>query len=332
MKVSVIIKSLNEEKNITRVIESALQAVEKVGGGEVIIADSLSLDRTIELASTYPVRIVQLVEEADRCCGIGAEIGYRIASGEYLYLIDADMVLDGDFLVAATKLLDNDETIVGVGGLVEEINIVNAEFRGRVGFGADHLQPGEVDRLNGGGLFRKSAIDQLGYLTNRNLHAFEEIELASRLRAHGWRLLRLGITAVKHYGHTDASFLLLYKRWKSRYAWGGGELLRETWRTSYFGSVLRSVRIYRVVAVVLLWWFCIMLTLCLATYYSSDWWLAALGTLFAPFVAAAVRRRSLADGVYAVASLSVYTASIFVGFFASRRGEPTGTIAVRILQ
>ena len=47
--VSVIIKAFNEEKNIVAAIESSLAAVAEMGG-EVILADSHSTDRTVELA------------------------------------------------------------------------------------------------------------------------------------------------------------------------------------------------------------------------------------------------------------------------------------------
>ena len=46
-RVSIIIKALNEEKLIAETIESALRAVSRVGG-EVILADSCSTDRTVE--------------------------------------------------------------------------------------------------------------------------------------------------------------------------------------------------------------------------------------------------------------------------------------------
>ena len=49
-RVSVIIKALNEERRIEATVESALRAVATVGG-EVILADSCSSDRTVELAS-----------------------------------------------------------------------------------------------------------------------------------------------------------------------------------------------------------------------------------------------------------------------------------------
>ena len=54
MKVSVIIKALNEERNIIRAIESALIAIDKVGG-EVILADSLSTDHTVEYFTVHKV-------------------------------------------------------------------------------------------------------------------------------------------------------------------------------------------------------------------------------------------------------------------------------------
>lgn len=57
-----------------------------------------------------------------------------------------------------------------------------------------------------GGLYRKSAVEHIGYLTNRNSHSYEEYELALRLRA---AVIALNSPAVKHYGHTDTSFKLL---------------------------------------------------------------------------------------------------------------------------
>jgi glycosyltransferase involved in cell wall biosynthesis len=68
--VSVIIKALNEERNIARAIESALAALNKVDG-EIILADGGSSDRTVEIASRYPITIVQLTNASDRSCGSG---------------------------------------------------------------------------------------------------------------------------------------------------------------------------------------------------------------------------------------------------------------------
>jgi glycosyltransferase involved in cell wall biosynthesis len=52
-KVSIVIKVLNEEFNIRRAIESSLAAVAH-HDGEVIVADSVSTDQTIEIAKQFP--------------------------------------------------------------------------------------------------------------------------------------------------------------------------------------------------------------------------------------------------------------------------------------
>lgn len=320
VKVSVIIKALNEERNIVCAIESALEAVDKVGEGEVILADSFSTDQTVELARRYPLRIVQLVDPRDRCCGVGAEIGYRIAQGEYIYILDADMELDGDFLVAAVAALDADSSLAGVGGVIKDLYVANAEFRRRTENVI--VQFGEIDCLNGGGLYRKSAVEQVEYLTNRNLHSYEEYELGLRLRALGWRLQRLNIQAINHYGHTDTSFRLLWRRWCGRYAWGAGELLREAWGKPYLREALRGVIQYRLSLIVGVWWLSLLLSTIGGFYHPSGWWLLII-LLLIPLLFGVFRRKSLVDGLYMVVSQNLHTAGVIMGFFSARRGDPT---------
>ena len=79
-RVSVIIKALNEETRIAAAIESALHAV-RVVGGEEVLADSGSTDRTVEIAQAYPIRIVRLARLEDRRCGAGPQLGYQHSCG-----------------------------------------------------------------------------------------------------------------------------------------------------------------------------------------------------------------------------------------------------------
>jgi len=331
MKVSIIIKALNEERNIERAIESALKAIQSLEGGEVVLADSHSTDRTVDLAKKYPVRIVQLKNPGDRCCGVGAEIGYRVSRGEYLYILDADMEINGAFLEQAVALLDRDPGLAGVGGQVEEMNLANAEFRGRAAKLAQQFRPGDTDRLNMGGLYRTSSIQKIGYLTNRNLHALEEFELGVRLVSAGFRLTRIDCVAVKHYGHTESSMRLLIRRWKSRYIWGGGELLRSSIGKQYFIQVMRNLDIYMKSGVVYLWWLSLFFVLCLSFYskYSIFLFISILG---APFFLAAIKRRSVYDGIYLVAFFNFTAAGILAGVLSSPRGSPQGGIEYEILK
>lgn len=315
-RVSVIIKALNEEANICAAIESALQALADVGG-EVVLADSLSTDRTVELASRYPIRIVQLAEARHRGCGAGPQLGWQHARGEYVYILDGDMKMLPGFLEQALSYLAQHPEVGGVGGRVVELNMVSMEYRERTARSAAHLSPGLVDRLDAGGLYRRRAIEQAGYFSDRNLHSYEEYDLGARLRAHGWKLARLPVDAATHYGHDSPPYRLMLRRWQTGYACGPGELLRAAMTGPHRKLVLREVRELRLYGAVLLWWLALL---------SVPFWPAGAGLRAAAFAALALaplalmawRKRSLERAVYSVTSWCVITAATVRGWFAPR--------------
>src|SRR5574337_959955 len=253
-RVTVIVKALNEERHIEATIASALRAVDPVGG-EVVLADSCSTDRTVELAMRYPIRIAQLAHADERCCGIGPQLGYQHSTGEFVYLMDGDMQLQRGFLEQALAFLLTHEQVAGVGGMVVERNTASMEYAMRLARQPAHLASGRVDRLDGGGLYRRSAVDAAGYLSDRNLHAYEEFDLAVRLRSLGWQLWRLPVPAVDHFGHDAPPYRLLMRRWRSRYAWALGEQIRAAAGRPWLRLVLGGVRELRIYLAVWVWWF-----------------------------------------------------------------------------
>jgi glycosyltransferase involved in cell wall biosynthesis len=236
--VSIVIKVLNEEEMIDKCLASALEATRGISS-EVVVADSLSTDRSVEKAAVYPVGIVQLVDGSMRSCGAAAQLGYQGCSGEYIYILDGDMILDGDFLRRAIEMLDSDEGLAGVAGRNPEMSGSNAVFQRQAN---TPVKCGPVTHLSGGGLYRRLAIEQVGYLSNRNLHAMEELELGLRLSAKGWRLERIDAVAARHYGYSDDNTGLIVRRLRSKYVDGYGELLRGAWNKPYLPKVLRSCK------------------------------------------------------------------------------------------
>src|SRR6185369_1992680 len=95
---------------------------------EIILADSLSTDRTTEIARTYPVKIVSLISTEDRSCGAGGQLGYQYSAGDYICLIDGDMRLYRGFLAAAIEALEATPNLAGVGGIIVEREAVNLEY------------------------------------------------------------------------------------------------------------------------------------------------------------------------------------------------------------
>ncbi|MDP3759596.1 MAG: glycosyltransferase [Ramlibacter sp.] len=316
-RVSVVIKALNEEENICAAIESCLAAVAEVGG-EVILADSHSTDRTVELASRYPIRIVQLANPGERCCGVGPQLGYQHSFGEYVYIMDGDMRMLRGFLPQALMFLAQHPEVAGIGGRVVELNSESMEYRERALRAAVHLAPGEVDRLDGGGLYRRLAIAETGYFSDRNLHSYEEFDLAVRLRSLGWKLWRLPVKAVTHYGHESPPYQLLLRRWRSLYACGLGELVRAATGERQMRLILRGARELRIYTAVLVWW---------AVLLAALLWPAPAPARLAVFAALAAapllvmlwRKRSLRRAAYSVVSWCFNAAGLVRGLLRARR-------------
>ncbi len=327
MAVSIIIKALNEESRIGAAIESALSALAG-SQGEVIVADGGSGDRTVEIARRYPVLVVQLADPYESSCGIGPQLGYQHARGRYICLIDGDMELDLQFLRHAVRFLDTHPRCAGVAGRVIETSLDSLEFARRARRAPADLDAGEVDRLNGGGLFRREAIEEARYFTDRNLHAYEELELAARLRAHGWRLWRLEVPFVRHYGHRINAYRLLWRRWQLGYVLGLGEVVRASLGKEHAPIILRQPEI-RLWAAVASSWIATILLVLLSPTWGIGLALAVLVQVI-PVAVMSLRDRSFRMGLYAVAAWHVYTLG-FIGGLLRGRSDAAIPVKGRIL-
>jgi len=325
IKVSIVIKALNEQEHIEMAVRSALAAVQQVGG-EVILADSISTDATVDIARRYPITIVQLKNPADRRCGVGPQLGYQVARGQYVYILDGDMEMDPDFLPVAVAEMEKDPGLGGVGGIIEEKSTSSYQFRGRKRRKAEGVA-GKVKWLDMGGLYRHSALEQTGYFSNRNLHAYEEQDIGLRLSYAGWSLRRLNIRSVVHYGYTESSLELLMRRWRSHYLDGGGEVLRAALGKPYFFAVLMCQK-HIVVGLAL--WCGLVAGLLLLPY--SPWLLATtIAVIIMLVLIRAFRIRGLGDALFAQLVWQV-TALAMVRGFMMRPVDPAQTIEYVLCQ
>jgi glycosyltransferase involved in cell wall biosynthesis len=317
--VSVVIKALNEESGIVATIESALRAVSKVGG-EVVLADSCSTDRTVELAMKYPIRIVQLTNPSERCCGVGPQLGFQHSSGEFIYIIDGDMQLLDGFLEEALHVLAQRPDVAGVGGRVVELNTESLEYVSREQRAAVHRQSGNVDRLDGGGLYRRSAIEAAGYFSDRNLHSYEEYDLGVRLRSLGWKLWRVPDAAVNHFGHDAPPYLLLMRRWRSRYVCGLGELIRAAAGQPRLPMVLAGLTELRLYLLVLLWWL-LLLSIPIWPLEAIERVVIFCLVLAFPVAVMTWRKRAFDQALYAVVSWCFHSAGLLRGLLQRPRPQ-----------
>jgi glycosyltransferase involved in cell wall biosynthesis len=312
--VSIVIKALNEESNIARCLESAVSEARPLGG-EVILADSISTDRTIEIAHSFPVRIVQLERSEDRGCGATAQLGYQFVRGRYLYLLDADMRLCPGFIETAMNFLDANPSVGGVGGLLIDTHVRTLTDKLRA---ARYSEIGEkqiVRYLGGGGLYRTEAIESVGYLANRWLKACEEADLGLRLRSRGWELVRLPVHAVHHTGHNESTPHMLMRLWKSGRMAAYGSFLRYAFLKPWWGESVRVAwfvviaPVLHILAVTISWWF-----VSIGHEFVSSFAAASVLIWGSAFSALLVKKGGIVEAMASIAAWHLYSVASIQGF------------------
>lgn len=304
--ITVSIKTLNEAECIEKTIDSIQQQIADYPH-KIIVADSLSTDNTQQLASAKGVTVVSLTQPADRCCGVGHQLGYLYSEGEYLLLMDGDMELEKGFIDSAVTFLEAHPEYAGVAGTVEMDDAANYEFKSRKQRLHEIYPIGDCDHLGGGGLYRRVAIEKIGYLTNRNLHAFEEAELGMRLLHAGYKLHRLDVPYFSHTSHNMPTFKLIMYRWRSGYNQATGELLRSAWRRPYLSHVLRMVKNEIIFSI-----YMFLLLVSILTFNAEIIGVALL-PLLAFIILKAIKNRSLINGLHSVINLAVLSAGLVKG-------------------
>ena len=111
-KISVAIPVYNEEKNIARCIEGLLNQTHPPD--EIIIVDDFSTDRTVEIASQYPVTIHK-PEKRIRSIAASRAEGMYLAKNNIILSTDGDSVLAPDWIEIALRDLEPDDVVAVTG-------------------------------------------------------------------------------------------------------------------------------------------------------------------------------------------------------------------------
>lgn len=99
MQLSVVIITFNEEANIARTLAS-VQPLVADGKGEIIIVDSGSIDRTVEIANSFGAKVF-----VEQWKGFAAQknSGIDKACGDWILSLDADEELDSTLVEAFAR-------------------------------------------------------------------------------------------------------------------------------------------------------------------------------------------------------------------------------------
>lgn len=111
--ISIVVLTLNEEKNIGRCLKSIFRQDYPKDKLEVIVVDDGSTDRTVEIARNFPVRILT---NGKKDADLSATIGFHAATGDFFAAIGADMRFRGkDWFKKMTKpSMENPDIVTAV--------------------------------------------------------------------------------------------------------------------------------------------------------------------------------------------------------------------------
>jgi len=129
MNLSVVIIAFNEEANLGRTLAS-VQPLVADGKGEIIVVDSGSTDRTVEIAKSFGAKV--FVEEWK---GFAAQKNSAIdkATGDWILSLDADEEIDPQLQRAVHDLLEALDGLSALGKQAGDQSLSTAEAKSEVG-------------------------------------------------------------------------------------------------------------------------------------------------------------------------------------------------------
>jgi glycosyltransferase involved in cell wall biosynthesis len=266
IELSVVLISRNQAWSIVRLMESVIRETASIPSKEIILVDSASTDKTIELAGGYPVRVLRLQPGQPLSPAIGRYVGYKKAQGEYVLFLDGDTELVEGWLSQALRVLRETSNAGAVTGHV--INLPTAAIKEAAPLLREMQMraPREVlwGSYGGGGaaMYRRAVLEEVGTF-NPYLNSDEEPELGLRIRHAGYCILELDYPIVRHYNDAPVAVSTVLSRRRRNFLLGIGQGARY-----HLGSAL-------------LWW-----------WLRERWWGPAacfwmavgLGTLLRSFV------------------------------------------------
>ncbi|KKS44789.1 MAG: Dolichyl-phosphate mannose synthase related protein [Candidatus Azambacteria bacterium GW2011_GWB1_42_17] len=109
-KISVVIPTFNEEKNIKKCLDSIFTQDYPRNKLEVLVVDDDSTDQTVKIAEKYPIR---LLRNGQKHGEIGKMIGFKASTGKYFIYLDADVeLISKDFFKKLVTPLEQNNKII----------------------------------------------------------------------------------------------------------------------------------------------------------------------------------------------------------------------------
>lgn len=330
-KLTVVIIGRNEEQFIAKSIASALAAGPKLHGIEVIFVDSASTDRSLEIATQFPIRVLQLRPDWPLCVAAGRYTGFLHSCGQYILFLDGDAEVGEDWLIQAIEFMDRNPEFGAIAGVLNE-KYVDAD--GVHSGGVENVRHQDVTKeriicktLGGIALYRRLALDKAGTV-NPHLPTAEDHELCMRIRNCGFKLVLIpGLMAIKYTEKRDTLHEIARRSRTHMYDYGA--VIRYS---ALYGAGIQfcfdaTLYIVTFATTVLIF----LLAAPLAFYFDLGWLLALSVVLL--LLAVVIKKRSVRLAMLSVAGRAMATYRTVISFVFTKtkpiESYPTNVIQVR---
>jgi GT2 family glycosyltransferase len=223
LKLTVVIPSYNGRDLLAECLPALQRAVDQAGftdRTEIIVVDDASSDDTVDwLGAEWP-DVQVLTNSTNRGFAVTANRGLTAAKGDWIALLNNDVVVEPDWLSAAMRHWESPRVAAVASrimsaqrpGVIEEAGdeytSVGIPYKAGLYGGADSIESPRVcfAACGASAFLRREALEQVGFL-HEALHAYyEDIELGFRLNLAGWDCVYEGRSVCHHLGSASYGY------------------------------------------------------------------------------------------------------------------------------
>ncbi|MGC8696508.1 MAG: glycosyltransferase family 2 protein [Conexivisphaera sp.] len=195
--ISAVVLTKNSSRTIRRCLEGLASADPRPS--ELMVVDGGSTDGTLDVVREYSGAFrIRVLHDRGLGYGYARDMGWRAASGDYVAMIDSDVVVARDFLGRAAELLERDPGLGAVGGklrpeldsgergLIAKFQVRNLAITLHQ---RDPPYPATVPGVHTAcTVFRRRALEEVGGFSYKFVLAKEDSDVSYRLIKRGYRL------------------------------------------------------------------------------------------------------------------------------------------------
>jgi len=212
-RVSIVIPTYNEEANLPACLESVQRL--KYPDVETVVVDNGSADRTVDIAKSFGAKVLQ--DSTKRVSGL-RNLGAASSSGDIIAFVDADCVVDENWISSATEYFDRPDVVLWGSPPVppKDATWVQTTWYLLRKKGSEVQQVAWLESMN---LWvRRDTLQKVGGFCE-SLTTCEDVDFSYRLSPYG-KIVSDSRIKVTHYGEAATIRTFIRKeRWRGQSNW-----------------------------------------------------------------------------------------------------------------